>query len=139
MSESKLVVTKVIKATPEEVFEAFTNPDIMTKWFYGHEGWTADVSNTLEVGGEYTVTMHATNGKDYVHVGEYRVIAPPEKLVFTWNSDFAQDTVVTVYFRRVENGTEITLEHEFLPTDEVREDHRRGWAVCLNNLEKIFA
>lgn len=139
MSESKLVVTKVIKATPEEVFEAFTKPEIMTKWFYGAEGWTADISNSLEVGGKYIVTMHATNGKDYVHEGEYKVIVPPEKLVFTWNSDFAQNTVVTIHFRSVGDGTEITLEHEFLPTDELREDHRKGWTVCLKNLEKIFA
>ena len=130
---------KVIKASPEQVFEAFTNPEIMTKWFYGDEGWTADVSNTLEVGGKYTLTMHATNGKDYVHVGEYKVIAPPEKLVFTWNSDFAQNTVVTVNFRRVADGTEISLEHEFLPTDEACKSHTKGWTVCLNNLEKLFA
>ncbi len=139
MSESKLVVTKIIKAAPEEVFEAFTDPEIMTKWFYGHEGWTVDVSNTLEVGGEYTVTMIKTDGKKYVHEGEYKVISPPEKLVFTWNSDFAQNTVVTVHFRSVGDGTEVTLEHEFLPTPEAREDHRRGWTVCLDNLEKIFA
>jgi uncharacterized protein YndB with AHSA1/START domain len=139
MSENKVVVTKVIKATPEEVFEAFTDPEIMTKWFYGDEGWTADISNTLEVGGGYTITMHATNGKDYVHVGEYRVIAPPEKLVFTWNSVFVQDTVVTVKFRSIGDGTEITLEHEFLPTDEAREDHRKGWTMCLGNLERLFA
>lgn len=139
MSESKLVVTKVIRATPEEVFEAFTDPEIMTKWFYGDEGWTADISNTLEVGGKYTLIMHATNGNDYVHAGEYKVIAPPEKLVFTWNSDFAQNTVVTVHFRSVGGGTEITLEHEFLPTPEAREDHRRGWTICLGNLERLYA
>ena len=139
MSESKLVVTKVIKATPEEVFEAFTNPEIMTEWFYGVEEWSVEVSNTLEVGGSYTLDMIKTDGKKYRHTGEYKVIAPPEKLVFTWNSDFARNTVVTVDFRGVADGTEITLTHEFLPTDEVREDHRRGWTVCLNNLEKLFA
>lgn len=138
MSENLVVVKKVIKAAPEEVFEAFTNPEIMSKWFYGDEGWTADVSNTFEVGGKYTVTMHATGGKDYVHAGEYKVIAPPERLVFTWNSDYVQNTVVTVTFRRVGEGTEVTLEHEFLPTPEAREDHRKGWTVCLNNLEKIY-
>lgn len=139
MSETKLVVKRVIKASPEEVFEAFTNPQIMTRWFYGHEGWTAEVSSTLEVGRKYTLTMNATDGKQHKHVGEYVEIAPPEKLVFTWNSDFVQDTVVTVYFREVGNGTEVTVEHEFLPTDEAREDHRKGWTVCLGNLERLFA
>jgi len=139
MSESKLVVTKVIKATPEEAFEAFTDPEIMRKWFYGDEGWTVDVSNTLEIGGKYILNMIKPDGKEYKHTGEYKVIAPPEKLVFTWNSDFAQDTVVTVYFRGVAGGTEITLEHEFLPTPEAREDHRKGWTICLGNLEKLYA
>ena len=139
MSERKLVVTKVIKATPEEVFEAFTNPEIMRKWFYGEEGWTVDVSNTLEIGGKYILNMIKPDGKECKHTGEYKVIAPPAKLVFTWNSDFAQDTVVTVHFRRIADGTEITLEHEFLPTDEAREDHRRGWTICLWNLARLYA
>jgi len=138
MSESKLVVTKVIKATPEEVFEAFTNPEIMTKWFFGVDDWSVEVSNMLEVGGTYILNMISTDGKEYKHTGAYKIIAPPEKLVFTWNSDFVRDTVVTVYFRGVEDGTEITLEHEFLPTDEARADHRRGWTTCLENLGKLF-
>ena len=139
MSENQVVVTKVVKASPEEVFEAFTNPEIMAKWFYGHEDWSVEVSNTLEIGGKYILNMVATDGKEYKHTGEYKVIAPPEKLVFTWNSDFAQNTVVTVSFRQVAKGTEITLEHEFLPTDEARKSHTKGWTVCLNNLEKLFA
>jgi len=139
MSESKVVVTKVIKAAPEEVFEAFTNPEIMAEWFFGVEDWSVEVSNTLEIGGKYFLNMIATDGKEYKHTGEYKIIAPPEKLVFTWNSDFVQDTVVTIHFRKIADGTEITLEHEFLPTDEARKSHRKGWTVCLNNLEKIFA
>ena len=138
MSENMVVVKKVIKASREEVFEAFTNPKIIVKWFYGEEGWTVDVSNTLEIGGKYTLTTHKTNGKDCVHVGEYRIIAPPEKLVFSWNTDSVQNTVVTIYFRQVEGGTEITLEHEFLLTHEAREDHRRGWMICLGNLERLY-
>ena len=80
MSENKVIVTKLIKASPEEVFEAFTNPEIMTKWFYGVEGWSVEVSNTLEVGGSYSINMIKTDGKEYMHTGEYKVIAPPERI-----------------------------------------------------------
>lgn len=139
MSENQVVVKRIIKASPEQVFEAFTNPEIMMKWFFGHDDWTVEVSNTLQVEGKYTLTMIATDGKKYLHVGEYKVIVPSEKLVFTWNSDFVQNTVVTVHFRRVGDGTEVTLEHEFLPTVEARENHRKGWTTCLNNLEKLYA
>jgi uncharacterized protein YndB with AHSA1/START domain len=111
----------------------------MAKWFFGVEDWSVEVSNTLEIGGKYILNMVATDGKEYKHTGEYKVIAPPEKLVFTWNSDFAQNTVVTVNFSQVAEGTEITLTHEFLPTDEARKSHTKGWTVCLNNLEILFA
>jgi len=137
VSESKVVVKRVIKASPEDVFEAFTNPEIMTKWFYGMEDGSVEVLNTLEVGGAYILNMISTDGKEYRHTGEYKVIVPPEKLVFTWNSDHAQDTVVTVHFRPAGEHTEVTIEHEFL-TDEERENHRRGWTMCLGNLEKLF-
>lgn len=137
MSEPKVVVKRVIKASPEDVFEAFTNPAIMTKWFYGMEDGSVEVSNKLEVGGTYILNMIAADGKEYRHTGEYKGIVPPEKLVFTWNSEFAQDTVVTVHFRPTGEHTEVTIEHDFLTAEE-RENHRRGWTICLGNLEKLF-
>jgi uncharacterized protein YndB with AHSA1/START domain len=137
MSEAVVIVKRVIKARPELVFEAFTKPGIMSRWFYGMENGTSEVSNTLEVGGGFRINMRSPDGKAYMHAGEYRDIRPNERLVFTWNSDCAQDTVVTVSFRPVPDGTEVTIEHEFLEVSE-REPHRRGWTLCLANLEKYF-
>lgn len=138
MSEAAVVVKRVIKADPERVFEAFTKPAIMNEWFYGMEEGTAEVSNTLEVGGGFRINMRSVDGTEYMHTGEYREIVPHEKLVFTWNSNFARDTVVTVSFRPVPGGTEVTIEHELLTVSE-REPHRRGWTACLTHLESLFA
>lgn len=138
MSEAVVIVKRVIKARQERVFEAFTKPEIMSRWFYGMENGTSEVSNTLEVGGGFSINMRTADGKEYMHTGEYRDVQPNERLVFTWNSDYAQDTVVTVSFRPVPDGTEVTIEHEFLEVSE-REPHTRGWTLCLNNLEKVFA
>lgn len=138
MSENSVIVKRVIKAGPEQVFEAFTKPEIMSRWFYGMENGASEVSNTLEVGGAFSINMRSPDGKEYMHTGEYREIVPFEKLVFTWNSDHAQDTVVTVSFRPVMDGTEVTIEHEFLQVSE-REPHTRGWTVCLTHLESLFA
>lgn len=137
MSEAAVVVKRVIKADPERVFEAFTKPEIMNQWFYGMEEGTAEVSNTLEVGGGFSINMRSGDGTEYMHTGEYREIVPHEKLVFTWNSNFAKDTVVTVSFRPVPDGTEVTIVHELLTVSE-REPHRRGWTVCLGNLGRLF-
>ena len=137
MSEAAVAGKRVIKADRELVFEAFTDPGIMSRWFYGMEDGTAEVSNTLEVGGGFRINMRSPDGTEYMHTGEYREIQPNERLVFTWNSDHAEDTVVTVSFRPVTGGTEVTIEHEFLEVSE-REPHRRGWTLCLANLEKYF-
>ena len=137
MSEAVVIVKRVIKADTNLVFEAFTKPEIMSKWFYGMENGTSEVSNTLEVGGEFRINMRSPDGKEYMHTGEYREIQPNERLVFTWNSDHAEDTVVTVSFRAIPDGTEVTIEHEFLEVSE-RENHRRGWTLCLTNLEGYF-
>jgi len=138
MSESTLVVKKVINASREELFEAFSNPDIMSKWFYPGDDMWVDVANEFHVGGTYTLKMHASNGDIYTHVGEYKEIVPPEKLVFTWNSDFVQNTIVTVSFSEMESGTEVTITHDLLPSGEMTENHRKGWGGCLNRLESTI-
>lgn len=139
MSENQVVVKRVIKAGRDELFEAFTDPRIMTRWFYPFEGWRVEVKSSLGVGGSYSIVMFEPDGGTYAHTGEYRDIQPPERLVFTWNSDHVQGSVVTVTLAEVEGGTEVTITHDLLPTEKMREDHRKGWTGCLNNLDKLFA
>ena len=134
MSDNPVVVSKVINASREELFEAFTNPTIMSKWFYPEEDMSVEVSNRFHVGGGYVLKMHSKDGDIYTHVGEYMEIAPPEKLVFTWNSDFVQNTVVTVTFSEIDSGTEVTISHDLLPAGEMTGNHRKGWGGCLNRL-----
>ncbi len=140
MSDNPVVVSKVIHASREELFEAFTNSDIMSKWFYPDEDMSAEVTNTLHVGGGYVLKMHSKSGDTYTHVGEYKEIVPPQRLVFTWNSDFVQNTVVTVTFSETGSGTEVTVSHDLLPEGEMAENHRKGWGGCLARLQStIFA
>ena len=138
MSDNTVVVTKIINASREELFEAFTNPEIMSKWFYPEDDMSVEVNNTFHVGGGYTLKMHSKSGDLYTHVGEYKEIIPLEKLVFTWNSDFVQNTVVTVTFSEMETGTEVTISHDLLPAGEMTENHRKGWNGCLNRLKSTM-
>ena len=139
MSEHSVVLSKVISAPREELFEAFTNPDVMTKWFYPEEDMSVEVENTFNVGGEYTLKMHGKDGVTYTHFGEYKEIVSPEKLVFTWNSDFVQNTLVTIQFNESGAGTEIVLTHDLLPSQEQVECHTGGWNGCFARLENTMA
>ena len=137
--ETTVVVRKVFEADRDTLFRAFSDPEIMRRWFFaGEEGWSADVTSDFRVGGHYRIDMHKPDGSTCSHQGEYREIDPPHKLIFTWNSDFVEGTEVTVEFREAVNGTEVILTHEFLPDEEQREGHRGGWNGCLRNLERAL-
>lgn len=139
MGEKQVVIKRIIKAPRGKVFNVFSDPEIMRKWFFPEEDWTADITNEFKIGGSYSIKMNAPNGDVYTHTGEYRVISPPEKMVFTWNSPLVQNTLVTVTFQEVGKNTEITLTHDLFPTKEVRDKHEHGWTGCLNNLGKLFS
>lgn len=138
MSTATVVVKKVISAPRDEVFQAFTDAVIMREWFYPNDDMSAEISNDPVVGGGYTIKMHAKNGDIYTHVGEYQELLPPEKIVFTWNSDFVQNTVVTVSLVETGGATEVTITHDLLPEGEMAENHRGGWTGCLNRLESFY-
>ncbi len=137
--ETNLVVRKVFGADRDTLFRAFSDPEIMRRWFFaGDDGWSADATSEFKVGGQYRIDMHLPDGKTYSHWGEYREIDVPHKIVFTWNSEFAENTTVTMEFREAAGGTEVILTHEFLPDEESREKHRWGWNGCLRNLERAL-
>lgn len=131
------------------MFDAWTKPEIMQQWFIPANG-SAVTKNDLRVGGRYEHEMIQNGsslcdgtenkpGTRYPHHGEYLEIKPPEKLVFTWNTNLVKDTRVTVEFRDLGESTELTLTHEFFPSEELRAGHDGGWTTCLNNLADLFS
>jgi uncharacterized protein YndB with AHSA1/START domain len=144
----KVVLKKIIPAKREKVFEAWTKPEIMQKWFTPGT-WGVEAKSALRVGGQYVVEMiddgsgfgvihPGHKGDRYPHHGEYVEIKPPEKLVFTWNSHLIKNSRVTVELRDLGGNTELLLTHEFLETEEIRKAHDDGWVGCLRNLENYI-
>lgn len=138
----KLVIKKVISAKREDVFAAWTKPELMQRWFCP-PNWSAKTTNELKVGGSYSHNMISdgktgsacnSDSNQHLHTGEYLEISPPEKLVFTWNSPSVKNTRVTIELREQGESTELTLTHELLETEELRNRHTEGWEACLANL-----
>ncbi|MDB5036592.1 MAG: hypothetical protein JWQ35_120, partial [Bacteriovoracaceae bacterium] len=72
------------------------------------------------------------------HGGIYKKIKRPKKLVFTWNSEFSGgETQVTLDFKTVPTGTELTLTHEGFKNRSIKRNHQGGWTGCLKNLKKF--
>jgi uncharacterized protein YndB with AHSA1/START domain len=130
-----LVVRKIIPAPREDVFAAWLDPESIRHWMCPGQILEAEAEIDPRVGGAFSITMkdgtHA-----FEHTGEYRVIQPPSKLVFTWisKSTDLQPTLVTVEFLERGGQCELVLTHERLPGPEARKLHAGGWTQIVDKL-----
>lgn len=142
----KIEISRVIKADRKRVFDAWTRPEIVQKWFGPGKMTVAHAHADVRVGGEYRWEMlGAPDGSDANRqasaTGTYRKIIPNELLSFTWHGDWEpnEETLVTVQFRDVAEGTEVTLTHERFATEKSRGGHQHGWTSTLDKLANLFA
>jgi uncharacterized protein YndB with AHSA1/START domain len=132
-------VRKLLSATPEEVFAAWTDPASMAKWMRpGGKTQDSRVELDVRVGGKYRVDMIGEN-EVHEHTGEYLIVDPPRKLSFTWISKGTRGerSVVTVTLHPRGDKTELVLTHESLP-EATRESHRGGWTEIIDNLARAL-
>lgn len=106
------VITRVIKAPREKVFDAFTNPDYLAQW-WGPRGFT---TSTFEMdvrpGGRWRYIMHGPDGTDYDNRVEYSEVVRPERLVYVHGHDIDDDPLrfnSSITFEEADGGTLVTL------------------------------
>jgi uncharacterized protein YndB with AHSA1/START domain len=122
-------IERRIDAPREEVFVYLTDPVKYTKW----KGMAAELDP--RPGGVYRVRMNS----DTVALGEYVVVEPPSRVVFTWGWEGDEavppgSSTVEITLREDGDGTILRLRHSGLPTDEAAASHREGWAMYLERL-----
>lgn len=135
-----LRLRRTFDASPARVFRAWTTPEEMKQWKGPGELTTPVAEVDLRVRGKYRIHMRAPDGTLHRLVGEYRLVQPPEKLVYTWRWEDQPDfpeTLVTVEFLDRGASTELVLTHEFFPTDEARQSHETGWTEALEKLAQV--
>lgn len=141
LKNETIVIRKIIAATREEVFEAWTDPESMRHWMRGREDMQeSDVHLEVRPGGNFSITMKGKNG-NHEHTGQYRVVDPPSRLVFTWISKgtHEQETIVTVDLKQRGTECELTLTHEKLPGKEAASGHEDGWNRIAELLARYLA
>jgi uncharacterized protein YndB with AHSA1/START domain len=131
-----LIVRKTIRATAEKLFDAWTQPSQLTKW-WGPESVTcigADVD--LRVGGRYRIGNRFPDGKVLWITGVFKLVDRAHKLVYTWaiEPDVSSSEVVTVSFKPRGQVTEVVVTHRRIPNNAARDMHRLGWRGCLGGL-----
>ena len=140
--ERVLRIERTFDAPLERVFEAWTSEEVLRRWLNGMPGWETPVAEVdLRVGGRIRIVMRNPGGGDESGAtGEYTVVEPPHRLVFTWVWDDQPDRpqLIELEFSEREAGTTVLLTNSSIPTEERWESQRRGWDACYDNLERVL-
>lgn len=138
MTESglRLVVRRVIAASPARLFEAWTTPSQLLEWWGPLDIDCTLAEIDLRVGGRYRLGNRNREGDVLYLSGEFLAIDPPTQLVYTWQLESADrpQEQVTVRFEPRDDGTEVVITHELIPDEQTRTTHRHGWLGCLKGL-----
>jgi uncharacterized protein YndB with AHSA1/START domain len=143
-TDREIVMTRVFDAPRSMVWEAFSKPELLKRWF-GPRGWSLAVCEVdLRVGGGFRFVMRGPDGRDMGMRGDYREIAPPERSVHMESfDDYPGESQVTGVF--VEQGGKTTLTVTVLyPSREVRDiviksGMEHGAAESYDKLAELLA
>jgi uncharacterized protein YndB with AHSA1/START domain len=120
-TDLEIALTRVFDAPRTLVFDAFTKPELLKRWF-GPRGWSLVVCEVdLRVGGGFRFVLRGPDGTDMRMRGVYREIVPPERSVHMESfDDYPGESQVTAVL--VEQGGKTTLTATVLyPSREVRD------------------
>jgi uncharacterized protein YndB with AHSA1/START domain len=136
--EKVLEMVELFDATPERVFEAWTDRKAFMSW-YGPEGCTTTFCEMdVRVGGAWRACIQSPQGDEYWMEGKYIEITRPSKLVFTYGDGSGKpkmgETLVTIQFKRVGDKTQMLFRQTDFPTKELRDSHYGGWSSAFRCL-----
>ena len=137
-------MTRVFDAPRSMVFDAFSKPELLKRWF-GPRGWTLVVCEVdVKVGGGFRFVLRGPDGKDMGMRGVYREIVPPERSVhMEIFDDYPGEAQVTAVF--VEQGGQTTFTARVLyGSPEIRDavitsGMEHGAAESYDRLAELLA
>ena len=146
--DREIVIARTFRAPPRIVFDAWTKPELVRRWWapksLGTEitGCEADV----RVGGTYRYVTRAAEG-EFAFIGEYTEITPPSRLVYTQVFEPMADAgaaVVTVTFEDDGRGNTRLVSRELYPSKEIREavlasGMEHGMRETMDQLDELVA
>lgn len=134
-----LTVRRTIKASPEQVYNAWLDPKIMSRFMAGGSDMTVvEARSDARMGGNFFVMMRGE--KDVPHQGVYKALTPFSRIVFTWDSPYSPaDSEVELLFTPVAGGTEVILNQVKFLSEGARDGHIKGWTSILERLDTVFS
>lgn len=144
-SDTDLVLTRTFAASRRLVFDAFTRPELLKRW-YGARGWQLVVCDIdLCPGGAWRFLSRGPDGAELSHGGVYREVDPPSRLVQTeiYDGWDASEALVTTAFDERDGRTVMTTTVRY-PSRDVRDSvlrtpMERGAGEAYDRLTELLS
>jgi uncharacterized protein YndB with AHSA1/START domain len=141
MSTNSVSLHRVIKASPEKVYRAFTESLAIASWLPPY-GFLCSVHEMdVRVGGGYKMSFtNFTTGHSHSFGGKYLEIKPNEYLKYTDKFDdpnLPGEMTTTITIKKVIGGTDLTAEQVGIPSQIPAEMCYLGWQESLDKLVRL--
>lgn len=144
-----LVIHRIIDATPEKLFRAWTEPALLVRWFAPLPWTTATAQLDVRTGGTSLVVMRSPEGEEVPCPGVYLEVVPNERLVVTdayvsaWEPSQKPFMTVILTFEKSGEKTLYTarVRHWSVADREAHEQmgFRTGWELATDQLAALAA
>ncbi len=142
-----LYLRRVIHASPEKIFSAWTEPALLKQWF-APQPWTVSKAETdVRAGGTSLIVMRSPEGQEYPGYGVYLDVIKNRRLVFTdaftgaWEPSEKPFMVVELAFEEQGSHTSYTarVRHWTIADREAHEKmgFHQGWVTCAEQLAAL--
>ena len=147
-TDRDLVLTRVLNAPRDKVFQCWTQPDLIKQWFAPKPWTTPKVEMDLRPGGGNVMTMADENGTEYPNPGQYLEVVPNKKLVFTdaytgdWQASEKPFMTVTLTFEDIGGKTRYIARCQHWNAEDkaahVQMGFHEGWGMVTEQLEQVL-
>jgi uncharacterized protein YndB with AHSA1/START domain len=144
--DREILIERVFDAPRDRVYAAFTDPELIPQWWGRREDTTTVDKMDVRNGGDWRfVTVSSEDGEEHAFRGTFREVAPPERIVWTfeWEGMPGYVSVETVTFEDLGEQTRVTSTSLFHTTEErdgmIESGMEKGLNESYARLDELLA
>jgi uncharacterized protein YndB with AHSA1/START domain len=139
-SADTIRIDTIIHASIEDVWNAWTQPPIVLKWF-GSDPKGKGIKAEMDVrpGGRFEISFADSNGTGHTCFGFYKEVKKHNHLSFTWSwkNEPGVESFVTIFFIAANDNTQMQFQHANLGTVS-KHNYIAGWQTTFEKLDRIM-
>ncbi|MGZ5190796.1 MAG: SRPBCC family protein [Flavisolibacter sp.] len=141
IDDSSIFIETTFKSSIEKIWEAWTNPNLILKWFGSDpNGKVLKADLDVRPGGFFEITFQDSELTEHTCSGIYEEVQVLSKLTFSWQwkSEPGVESFIIVLLTPEGKSTRMQFEHKN-PGSGSKHDYVKGWQNTFTKLERLLA